>query len=379
MFFINGALFANWVSRIPQIREGLALSDGGLGVVLLGSAVGVLVALSLAGGLIARHGSRRVTTLGAVLVCGLLPALAVMPHPMALWLNLFFFGGAMSLMDVAMNSQGVDVERKLGVPVMSSFHAAFSIGGFVGAGIGGVMATYGVEPLPHFLIVAAGFLLLTGLTAGRLLPQEIELHAAEAGGAVFQFPPRVLWPLGAITFCAFVTEGAVADWSGVYLTSVVGATAGAAAFGFAAFSLTMTTGRLLGDGLAMRFDPVRLVQSGGILAALGLLLAIIMPQAIPAMVGFAAVGAGMAVIVPLAFSAAGNAPGLPSGAGIAGVATFGYAGFLVGPPAIGLVAEITSLRIGLLLVAALAVSLIFLAQALRRKSVQPVLVLAATD
>ena len=380
MFFINGAMFANWVSRIPQIQEGLALSDGGLGLVLLGIAVGVLVALSLAGGLIARYGSHRITTLGAVLICLLLPALAVMPTAAALWVNLFLFGAAMSLMDVAMNAQGVEVERKLGVPVMSSFHAAFSIGGFVGAGIGGAMALFGIAPLPHFLTVSAGFLLLTGLTAGKLLPKEIDPQAAETvHEAVFQLPPRVLWPLGIIAFCAFITEGAMADWSGVYLKNVVGATAGVAAFGYAAFSLTMTVGRLLGDSLTVRFDPVRLVQMGGLIATGGLLLAIIFPATLPVMLGFAAVGAGMSVIVPLTFSAAGNTPGLPAGAGIAGVATLGYAGFLAGPPLIGLVADATSLRIAMLLVVGLTIWLMFSAQALRRKSAQPVLAMAAVD
>jgi predicted MFS family arabinose efflux permease len=380
MFFINGAMFANWVSRIPQIQEGLALSEGGLGVVLLGIAVGVLAALSLAGGLIARYGSRMVTALGAISICLLLPGLAIMPSAAALWVNLFLFGGAMSLMDVAMNAQGVEVERKLGMPVMSSFHAAFSIGGFVGAGIGGAMAVYGLTPLPHFLTVSAVFLLLTALTAGRLLPKEVDPQAAEpTHQAVFQLPPRVLWPLGIIAFCAFIAEGAMADWSGVYLKSVVGATAGVAAFGYAAFSLTMTIGRLLGDSQTVRFDPVRLVQLGGLMATGGLLLAIILPNTLPVMLGFAAVGAGMSVIVPLTFSAAGNTPGLPAGAGIAGVATLGYAGFLAGPPLIGLVADATSLRLALLLVVGLTIWLVFSAQALRRKEAQPVLAMAATD
>ncbi|MCG3208184.1 MAG: Inner membrane protein YbjJ [Anaerolineae bacterium] len=378
MFFINGALFANWVARIPQIQAKLALSEGELGLVLLGIAVGVLVALSLAGGLIARYGSRAVTTAGALLLCLLLPPLALMPNAVTLWLNLFVFGAAMSTMDVAMNAQGVDVERRLGQAVMSSFHAAFSIGGFVGAGIGAAMATFSIGPLLHFATVAIGFLALTGLLSRWLLPRESDPHT-DGPGAVFQLPPRILWPLGAVAFCAAIGEGSMADWSGVYLKSVVGTGAGAAAFGFAAFSLTMTLGRLLGDNLTMRFEPARLVQSGGILAAVGLTLAIIQPQLVPSLLGFAAVGAGMSIVVPLAFSAAGNIPGLPSGVGIAGVATIGYAGFLAGPPLIGLVAELTSLRVALLLVVALTGSLMFTSQALRAQRTRPAPVLAAGD
>jgi len=365
MFFANGALLANWLARIPQIQASLTLSEGELGLALMGMAVGVLIALTMVGGLIGRFGSRTVTTASGVLLCLLLPFLALMPNAIALWVSLFLYGGVMSLMDVAMNAQGVDVERALGRSVMSSFHAAFSIGGFAGAAIGASMAFLGIGPALHFLIAAAGFLLLILLAASALLPGS---PAAEPdlGGPVFRLPARVLWPLGAVAFCSSVGEGAMADWSAVYLKSIVGSTDGVAALGFAAFSITMTGGRLLGDNLAMRFGGANLVRAGGICAAGGLLLAILLPQAAPVLLGFAAVGAGLSIVVPLTFSTAGNVPGLPSGVGIAGVATIGYAGFLAGPPAIGLLAEATSLRVAMLLVLLLVGSLVFTSQALRR-------------
>ncbi len=378
MFFINGALFANWVARIPQIQAKLALSEGQLGLVLLGIAVGVLVALSLAGGLIARYGSRTVTTAGALLLCLLLPPLALMPNAATLWLNLFLFGAAMSTMDVAMNAQGVDVERALGRSVMSSFHAAFSIGGFVGAAIGAVMAYLGIGPTLHFVMAGAAFLLLILLAAPRLLPVAPEVEP-DLSGSVFRLPARALWPLGAVAFCSSIGEGAMADWSAVYLKSIVGATDSMAAFGFAAFSITMTGGRLLGDNLTMRFGPANLVRAGGVAASVGLLLTILLPQAAPVLLGFAAVGAGLSIVVPLAFSAAGNVPGLPAGVGIASVATIGYAGFLAGPPAIGLIAEATSLRMSMVLVLLLVGSLIFTAQALSTQRAQPAAALAASD
>lgn len=364
MFFINGAMFANWVSRIPQIQHRLNLSEGELGLVLLGLAVGVLTALSLVGGLIFRYGSRRVTVVGAGALCVLLPLLAMMPHPIALWIMLFLFGCAMSTMDVAMNSQAVDVERVFARPLMSSFHASFSIGGFVGAAMGSVMATQGIEPQIHFLIASGVFVLLVLLTGSLLLPAPPR-DENDTPEPVFQLPPRFLWPLGAIAFCAAIGEGAMADWSGVYLSNSVGTDAGTAAFGFAAFSLAMTAGRLLGDRLAARFSPVRIVRVGGLIAAAGLLLAILLPQVNPTLLGFAAVGGGLSIVIPLAFSAAGNMPNIPAGTGIAGVATIGYAGFLAGPPVIGLVAEVSSLRIALLLVMVLVGSLVLTANALR--------------
>lgn len=365
MFFANGALLANWLSRIPQIQAKLSFSEGDLGLVLMGLAVGVLVALSMAGGLIARFGSRIVTTAGGVVLALLLPLLAFMPNAVALWISLFLFGAALSTMDVAMNAQGVDVERGLGRAVMSSFHASFSIGGFAGAAFGAAMAHFGIEPALHFIIGSVLAMLLI-LPAGlRLLPV---LPGAEpdAGGSAFRLPARALWPIGAVAFCAAIGEGAMADWSAVYLKSVVGTTDGLAAVGFAVFSITMTAGRLLGDNLAMRFGGANLVRAGGVIASMGLLPAILFPQVVPVLVGFAAVGAGVSIVVPLAFSAAGNVPNLPSGVGIAGVATIGYAGFLAGPPVIGLLAEATSLRISMVLVLLLVGSLIFTSSALRR-------------
>jgi MFS family permease len=372
-FFINGAIFANWVSRIPQVQTNLVMSEGTLGMVLLCMALGVLAALSMAGGLIARFGSRSVTVTAAVLLCVLLPPLGLMPHPPALAINLFMFGAAMSSMDVAMNAQGVDVERTLGRPVMSSFHAAFSVGGFVGAAMGAGMAALSIGPTLHFLIASAVLVPVFLLIAPLLLPTSAGA-IPDQSEPVFRLPARVLWPLGAVAFCAAIGEGAMADWSGVYLKTIVGTNASTAALGFAAFSLTMTAGRLVGDSLSARFDPSLLVRTGGALAAAGVLLAIFLPQVAPVLLGFAAVGAGLSIAVPLAFSAAGNVPGIQAGAGIAGVATIGYAGFLAGPPAIGLVAELTSLRVAMLLVVLLTGSLFFSGQALRRKPVaQPAL------
>lgn len=365
MFFINGTLFANWVSRIPQIQAHLSLSERELGFALMAMAVGVIVALSVAGGFIARLGSRVVTTIGAGLLALLLVPLGLGLSFVALSVNLFCFGAAMSLMDVAMNAQGVDVEQALGRPVMSSFHAAFSIGGFVGASIGGVMAWLDIGPLLHFLMVSVIFLGLIALAAGRLLSEPPQAQPDRSSGPIFQLPPRVLWPLGAVAFCTAIGEGTMADWSGVYLVEIVGATAGTAAIGFAAFSLTMTIGRLLGDWLSHRFTPAQIVRWGGTLALFGLLLALSWSQIVPVIVGFGIVGLGLSIIIPLTFSVAGNLPNILADTGIAGVATIGYAGFLAGPPIIGLLADWTSLRVAFILVMVLVGSLWFSSQALR--------------
>lgn len=361
-FFINGALFANWVTRIPTLQNELELNKGTLGLVLLGISIGVLFALTLAGGLITRLGSRRITTIGALLMVVVMPFLALMPNAIALAAMLFCFGMVMSLMDVAMNTQASAVEKMAERPMMSSFHATFSIGGVVGAMIGAGMVAAGITPFIHFstIGVVAVLLILWAQRELLTLPEE-----GDGGSHVFQLPHPALWGLGAIAFCSAIGEGAVADWSGVYMDSVVLATPTVAALGFAAFSLTMTIGRLLGDRLVVRYNPSLLVRGGGLLAGMGLLLAILIPQVATALLGFAFVGAGLSIAIPLVFSAAGRVPDLPPGSGIAGVATIGYAGFLAGPPVIGLVAEATSLQLGLGIVALLAFTLFITGRAIR--------------
>lgn len=363
-FFVNGALIAAFVSRIPALQSKLNMSEGTLGLVLLGMSIGVLAALTIAGGLIARFSSRKITIAAGLGMILILPFLGLMPTPTALWLCLILFGAATSTMDVAMNDQAVIVEQRAGTPLMSSFHAFFSIGTLVGALIGAAITWLSIEPFSHFLLVAVLFTLIILLISRHLMNTQSEAAQEES---LFRFPPRIVWPLGAIAFCAAIGEGAMADWSAVYLNQTIETTAAAAALGFAAFSLTMTIGRLLGDNLASRFGPVSIVRVGGLLATIGLLAAIFTSDPIVVLLGFALVGAGVANVIPLAFSAAGKITKLPPGVGIAGVATIGYAGFLAGPPVIGLVAEATSLRLSLGIVAILSATLILSARAIQVK------------
>ena len=360
-FFMNGALFATWVSRIPYIQDRLSLSEGALGVILMGMSIGVLSALSVAGGIIARFGSRLVTTTGAIVMCIVVASIAWAPHPVVLWIMLFVFGASLSTMDVAMNAQAVLVEKEEDRPLMSSFHASFSIGGLVGAVVGSGMEFWAVSPPVHF--ASAAILLSGGIFLFKWLLYDNA--GAHSGSRVFQIPPKVLWPLGAVAFCTALGEGTMADWSAVYLTKAIQSDASIAALGFAAFSLTMTFGRLIGDWLKGVLDPVVIVRWGGIMATVGLLASVLTSNYIVVLIGFACVGLGLANCMPLAFSAAGNQTGIPAGTSIAGVASIGYAGFLAGPPFVGLIAEELSLRIALLIIAALVGSLVFTAGAVK--------------
>jgi len=355
IFFMNGAVFANWVARIPEVRDTLGFSEGVLGAALLFISIGVILGLTLTGGLIGRYGSHRVTTVTSILLSLSLIPLGLAVNFWTLSAGLFIFGIFMSTMDVSMNAQAIEIERRYAKPLMGSFHAAYSIGGFSGAILGAGFVSADFDVRPHFLIISAVSIVLLLLFTRFLVTIEDEVQ--EEGGAVIQLPPRALWALGFVAFSGAIGEGAMADWSGIYLKDIVGTTESNAALGFAIFSLLMTVGRLLGDNLVARTSRATIVRSGGALAGTGMLLAIFFPQFIPALIGFALVGIGLATIIPLAFSAAGNRVDVAPGVGIAGVATIGYAGFLAGPPVIGLLAEATSLRLALLVVALLALSL----------------------
>jgi len=374
MFFVNGALFANWVARIPEFQSKFDLSEGELGLVLLCGSVGVLVGLALTSSIIAQFGSRKVTTFGAVImaVAGFL--LTIMPHPLALGAGLLFMGAFQSAMDVAMNAQGVEVERRSQKPLMSSFHAAYSIGNVAGAAIGAGMAQLAVSLPVHFAIVSVVFGGLAVFASQSML--DIQSETSGKREAPFQIPARVLWPIGLIAFCSGLGEGSMGDWSAVYLKKIVGTEASVAAFGFAAFSIMMTIGRFSGDWLTSRIRSTRIVRFGGLIAGLGLLLAVLVPETPIVLLGFAAVGIGLANVIPLAFSAAGNTPGISSSRGLAGVATIGYAAFLAGPPLVGMIADALSLRVSLGMIAALVGLIFVFADAIqpRREAAQPVVV-----
>lgn len=364
MFFIHGAGFANWVTRIPEIKASIGLSDGLFGIALVGVSIGVISGLLLAGYFIARFGSRFITILGAVLLSLALIPIAFANSFLTLFLALLLAGFVMSNMDIAMNTQAAEVERQWGSPIMPSFHAAFSIGNFSGAMMGANFVSNETPLAQHFLTVAIVFAIVS-LFVGIPLPTIAGETDNKDTTPMLQFPPRILWGLGAVAFASTIGEGSMADWSALYLHDILKTSESFAAYGFAAFALMMTAGRLTGDKLAQRWSPETLIRAGGALAALGILLALAIPQPIVAIIGFGAVGAGLSIVIPLVFSAAGNLEGVPSGVGIAGVASIGYAGFLAGPPIIGLVAQVTSLRFALVIVALLAASLVYSAKNLR--------------
>jgi MFS family permease len=341
IFFLNGMAIAHWFARIPDAKSRLTLSDGMLGFVLLFAAIGALIGQPTTGWLVGRFGSRRVTTILALMfaLTMALPGMATdTPQLMAALLVLGMFNGGL---DVAMNAQAALVEKAYARPIMASFHGLWSVGGLAGATLGGVAAAQGLALGPHLLAVA-GFSFVGLALAARWLIHDTADRAGDGPG--FALPPRALFLLGAIAFGVLFCEGAIADWGAVYLREGLGSRPDLAATGFAVFALMMAVGRLSGDWLTLKIGAGRIARGGGVLVTLGVALALATSEPLAAIAGFGLIGAGVSCIFPLILSAAARTPGIAPGTAIAAMATSGYTGFLVGPPLIGSLAEALSLR-----------------------------------
>jgi MFS family permease len=338
IFLVNGTLIANWFARIPNVKDSLGLSTSVLGIALLCAAVGALIAQPTSGWMIGRVGSRVVTTTMAFAFCVSVIPLGFAPTLPLLMLALFFMGACNGALDVAMNAQAAQVEKAYGRSIMNSFHGLWSVGGLTGAILGGLAVSRQISTGPHLLVVAViGFGVM--VVASRGLVPDRGTHA-DGEGSGFALPPRVLVPMGIVAFFVLFCEGAIGDWSTIYLRDDVGVAEGRATLGFAIFSLLMATGRLTGDWLTTRLGAALLLRISGVLIIAGMVLALVTSSVWLSVVGFGFVGAGISCTFPLLLSAASRTPGIAPGTAIAAIATAGYTGFLVGPPLLGTLAEV---------------------------------------
>ena len=284
------------------------MSDSTLGVILLAMAEGSVLSLPVAGGLVGRFGSRPMTALAGLALCLALPLPVVSGSGLTLALSLALLGAANGTLDLSMNAQALSLERRYQRPIMSSIHACFSLGGAAGAALAGILMWLGVGDTAHVSFAAAGG---------------------------FGWPAPALLFMGALAFAGLLAEGAMADWSAVYLHDSLKASPALAAAGFAAFSLAMTAGRLAGDRVVGRLGAVQALRASGGLAAAGLAAGLLVSGPTAAIAGFGLLGAGIANVIPVLFSSAGNAAGSGAASALAAVATPGYLGFLAGPPLTG--------------------------------------------
>ncbi|MFD5367345.1 MFS transporter [Streptomyces sp. NPDC127103] len=356
-FALDGFLFAGWVVRIPAVKQQTGASAGDLGLALLGVSAGAVITMTLTGRLCRRYGSHAVTVATAVLLSLSVALPALTRSPLALGLVLLAFGAAYGGINVAMNSAAVDLVTALRRPVMPSFHAAFSLGGMIGAGLGGLLAG-GLSPTAHLLGLTVVGLVLTAVAGPVLLrhpapapaPESLA-PAAGAKGGRSGGSRRVVLVFGVIALCTAYGEGALADWGALHLEQDLGAHPGVAAAGYSVFALTMTAGRLSGTALLERLGQTRTLVLGGTTAAAGMLLGALAPSIWATLLGFAITGLGLANIFPVAVARAGAVAG-PGG--VATASTLGYGGMLLGPPSIGFLADWFSLPVALTTVAVLA-------------------------
>jgi MFS family permease len=344
IFLIHGVIVASWASRIPDFQAMLHLSPAILGRSLMIAATGSVLAMPLTGWLVHALGSRRTviaTSLGFSLT---LPVIAETHSVIGLSGALLFYGAMAGSMDVAMNTHAVLLERQYKRHIMSSFHALFSVGGMAGSVLGGVVVSHGITTTIHFRI--SGFVLAV-LSLAAFLWLRFPEPMAEAHPVGSKARIKFSFRLGALALLAFssmLVEGAMADWSAIYLRFSVFTGGGLAALGYAVFSGAMAVGRFTGDFLTETLGRAHLVRCGTLLACAGLAVALLFGNIGSALAGFACVGAGLATVIPSTFAASGNIDGCAPGPALAAVATAGYLGFLTGPPLIGLAAQFSGVR-----------------------------------
>lgn len=361
-FLITGLAMSAWAPLIPFVKARLAIGESTLGLLILCFGLGSLMAMPVTGLFVARYGCRRVITITLLLMCISLVCLAISPGIPGMALNLLIFGMMLGGTDVAMNMQAVQVEKASGRAMMSGFHGFYSLGGIFGAVVMSALLWFGLTPFHSLLSLTAVLLLMLAYCAKDLLPKETSSTdpSTHEKTPFFVLPRGKVLLLGCLCFIAFLSEGAVLDWSAVFLNSLRNVDPTHAGLGFACFSVAMTIGRFTGDKIVNHLGGTRVVLWGGLCAGSGFLLAVLIPYSPAAFIGFTLVGVGASNLVPVFFTAAGNQKSMPMGLAISAVVSMGYAGLLAGPAVIGFIAEISSLNMSFLLVAlglfALAVS-----------------------
>ena len=345
-YLIAGIGIAAWAPLVPYAKVRANLDEGTLGLLLLCLGVGSILAMPISGALATRFGCRRVLSGGTLLVCLALPLLATMSSLPWLVTALFLFGAGLGTVDSTVNLQAVIVERASGKTMMSGFHGMFSLGGIIGAAGVSALLGLGLSPLAATLVVNAVLLVALLKAAPHLLP-----YGSESSGPAFAIPHGVVLFIGILCFIVFLAEGAVLDWGAVFLTTERAVDTAYAGLGYAAFALTMTVGRLMGDSVVHRLGAKRVIIYGGSIAAAGFLMATVAPMWQAVLLGYALVGAGCSNIVPVLYTAVGKQTLMPEAIAVPAITTIGYAGILAGPALIGFVAHGSSLGIAFGLIA----------------------------
>jgi predicted MFS family arabinose efflux permease len=338
-FLVAGLVMASWAPQVPYAKARLGLDESAFGLLLLCLGIGSVLAMQVIGAVVARIGSRPVVLISGAGLCLTLPWLACASTVSSLAICLLVFGASIGSIDVAMNVHAVEVEQAAAEPLMSGFHGMYSLGGLVGAAGGTALLSSGLRPVIAATVAAIVAAVLLALAAPGLLRSK-----SVQGAPLIAIPRGIVILIGILAFVAFLTEGALLDWSALLLTGSFGIPAAQAGIGYALFSVAMAFGRLTGDPVVRRLGQQRVLLCGGLVVTAGFVLLLLWPSAWVAAGGFLLIGLGVANLVPILFSAAGRQNAMSPALAVASMTTLGYAGILIGPVAIGFIASLTSLR-----------------------------------
>jgi predicted MFS family arabinose efflux permease len=347
-FLVAGFGIACWAPLVPFAKTRLAVSDSTLGLLLLSLGIGSVLAMLMAGMLSARYGSRPIIVGSGIGVALVLPILTVASSPASLALALFAFGAALGSIDVAMNIHAVEVERAASRPLMSGFHALFSIGGFAGSAVMTALLSMRLAPLTATLICSVLMLIAIVLAWPRLLRSE---RAQDE--PLFALPRGIVLLLALLAAITFLVEGAVLDWSALLLIGAGLASEAQGGTGYIVFSVAMTAGRLGGDAVVARIGDRAALLGGSLIAIAGFALLLLAPVAALAIAGFLLIGLGASNLVPILFRRCATQKAMPVGLAVAAITTAGYAGILVGPAGVGFIAQVAGLSTAFWILAAM--------------------------
>ena len=340
-FFVSGFGYTTWASRIPSIQQSLHLNEAQLGAALFAMPIGLIATMPITGRLLGNFSSSRIMIVGAIAFNLMLALLGYTSQYWQFITILFFFGSSRNLLNLSINTQSVGVQALYKKSIITTFHGIWSMAGFAGAATGYLMVYFNVPPTWHLLTVSIAMCLLAFYAWPNTLHQK---PVPQVRKPIFTLPDKVLLKFALICFASMACENVMYDWSGIYIQKAVQASKVTATAAFVVFMIAVTIGRFAGDRLVNRWGIKHVLQNSGILIVTGFALAIALPYAVPAIIGYAFIGLGVSCMVPLVFSVAGRSKSMSGGPAIAAVSTVGYLGFLLVPPLVGFVAQAANLR-----------------------------------
>lgn len=366
LYFCTGICFSSWASRIPDIKIALGLGDAAWGTILLMIPIGQICGMTISGLLISKVGSKRIFPIALTGYVLALLAVGISSTEYALIMSLIVFGFFGNFCNISVNTQAVTLENAYNRPIMASFHGGWSLAGLTGAAVGLLMASLQIHPIYHFSIVGA-LVIVTLLINTPYLQADFkkEKNPADVANKKKDKPETFLFLLGIVAFCGMAAEGAMSDWSGLFLIDVVGTEKNLAPIGLAAYMITMASGRFMIDRATQRWGRQRVLQAGGILIATGLFTAVAFPYFITTIIAFMIIGFGTAGIVPTIYSVAGQHTKISTSIALTIVSSVSFLGFLMGPPLIGYIASATNLRYSYALIGLFGICIVVLASVIK--------------